>query len=60
MPKNNVDWVDISKEFVGRSPRVSYNMIAQERGLDPRTVSTNIKKTLTTALNLLEAHKGIK
>ncbi len=60
MRKKNVDWVEISKEFVGRSPRVSYAMIAAERNLDPRTVSINIKETLNTALILLEAHKEIK
>lgn len=60
MPKANVNWIEITKEFVGRSPRVSYAMIAEERSLDPRTVSKNIRETLTTALTLLEAHKGIK
>lgn len=58
MPETN--WTEISLEYVGRLPKVSFTMIAEERGMDPRTVQLNIKKTLNKSLTLLKAHQVIK
>lgn len=59
MPKKNVDWIEIASEYITR-PNCTFQLIADERGLNRKTVSVNVKKTVVTALQLLRAHRGIE